>query len=368
MANIIQFGTGRFLRGFFAPLIQQEKSITVVQSRQKSEGASLINQYAAQGYHVWVRGKQDGQIVDQAQTVDSLQRALVANADWQSLQELATSSDVTLIVSNTTEAGLMLQTEDQTQFDFRNECPKSFPARLTALLFARFESGNPCLSILPMELVDNNADCLKRLVLQQAKTWQATAQSDFLDWLQQELRWLNNLVDRIVVSVTDDPPWAEHDPLAVTTEPYRLLAIQDDQRDRSVLPDHPSIQWVGDLQPVYRRKVRILNGLHTAMVAHCLPSGFETVLDAVSDPQERKWLESLLNDEILKVLQNQGQDESQYAQQVFERFENPFFKHRLADIANGHEQKLETRLKPTFDDYVTAFADEPNKLKSLLNL
>ena len=98
------------------------------------------------------------------------------------------------------------------------------------------------------------------------------------------------------------------------------------------------------------------------MVAHSLPQGFETVLDAITDPAERKWLDSLLQDEILPALSARGIEESDFAKDVIERFENPFFKHRLADIANGHAKKLTTRIQPTIDDFRKAFGREPEKL------
>ena len=123
-----------------------------------------------------------------------------------------------------------------------------------------------------MELVEFNANRLHSLVKEQAMLHGHAAADEFMQWLDSDNRWLNNLVDRIVVGVSETPPWDTEDPLAVVAEPYRLLAIQDDGGDRNILPDHPMIQWTDELQPLFLRKVRILNGLHTAMVARCLPT------------------------------------------------------------------------------------------------
>ncbi len=291
---------------------------------------------------------------------------MVAQREWQSLRAAAVSRELQLIVSNTTAAGLTLEAADD-QCDFLSDCPASFPAKLAGLLHARYQQKLPGLTVLPMELVDENGTALKKLVLQQAISNAGTNEPDFIHWLQTENRWLNNLVDRIVVSPTGQPPWPDDDPLAVMTEPFCMLAIEDDGGRRDVLPDDRMVTWTDDLAPYFVRKVRILNGLHTAMVARFLPEGFQTVLQCVTEKTSRQWLEELLFDEILPTLAARGLDEEPFARQVMERFENPFFEHRLADIANGHVTKLSVRLQPSRDEYVQAFGREPRKLNQILN-
>ncbi len=364
MPTILQFGTGRFLRGFFDCIIPHANTVTVVQSRIKSNGAELINRHS-EGYQVWTRGKQDGKIIDETTSVNSLAQGLDANKQWANVVEAGLSHDLQLIVSNTTEAGLSLSPHDNAA-DLLANCPESYPAKLLSLLFQRYQARCPGITILPLELVEYNANQLCALVKQQALTNPLTADSGFIEWLESDNRWLNNLVDRIVVNVSDPPPWGYEDPLAVVAEPYRMLAIQDDGGDRKILPQHPMILWSENLQPLFIRKVRILNGLHTAMVARSLPRGFETVLDVMRNADERSWYEALLKEEILPALQARDMDERAFAAEVLERFENPFFQHRLADIANGHDKKLTTRIQPTIDDFRTAFGKEPVRLNEII--
>ena len=363
--KILQFGTGRFLRGFFAPIVANERSITVVQSRPGSSGAADINSQPC-GYHVWTRGIEKGKVVDRFELVKSIDKALVAQTDWSELNKVACDTDLQLIVSNTTAAGMQLEDQD-IGADFGNECPASFPAKIAALLFLRFKKGLSGLTMLPMELVDQNGDTLKKLVIEQAENWQQTNNSEFVGWLDSDNRWLNNLVDRIVVRPSDQPPWSETDQLAVVAEPFRMLAIEDDGKDQSIIPKHDMVIWTDDLQPYFKRKVRILNGLHTAMVAHLLPKGFETVLQCVTDSEARAWLDEVLFEEILPTLKAGGSDEEAFARDVMERFENPFFKHRLSDIAQGHETKLAVRIQPTVDEFVAVFGKPPEKLIDVLS-
>ncbi len=366
MSQILQFGTGRFLRGFFDCIVSQPRCITVIQSVVDSQGAAHINRQT-DGYHVWTRGKQTGQVVDEFVQIRSLACGIDANRNWPDVLQVGLSPELRLVVSNTTEAGLQLDPRDQSSGKSDRICPHSFPGKLLVILHHRYRAGLPGLTILPLELVEYNADRLHQLVQEQARLWPATQDLDFLSWLSQENRWLNNLVDRIVVGVPASVPWQQEDALAVVAEPFRMLAIQRDGGPPAPLPDDEMIDWVDDLRPRFIRKVRILNGLHTAMVAHALPRGLKTVRQAILDPAERIWLESLLRDEILPTLSHQGWDESEFATSVLERFENPFFEHRLADIAKGHAVKLTTRIQPTRDEFQIAFGRQPEKLMEVLN-
>ena len=365
--KIIQFGTGRFLRGFFAPIVSETKSITVVQSRLNSSGADEINAQP-DGYHVWTRGIEKGETVDRFEKVESIDRAIVAQTEWTQLLERFCDPQMQLVVSNTTAAGLNL---DESDAEYVAEtCPSSFPAKLASLLFQRFKQGEPVPCVLPLELVENNASQLRQLVEKQIEIWGSgdpeLVSPEFKEWFAQ-IRWLNNLVDRIVVSPSDDPPWKSVDHLAVVGEPFRMLAIEDDGKGHEPIPQDPMITWAPDLSRFFLRKVRILNGLHTAMVAKFLPQGFETVLECVSKPESRKWLEEVLHEEILPALDSLGLEEREFAAQVMERFENPFFEHRLSDIANGHETKLDVRIRPTVLDFEKANGNPPPRLSEVLD-
>jgi len=362
--KILQFGTGRFLRGFFAPIIEEPNSITVVQSRRNSSGADEINSQP-NGYHVWTRGIRDGTTIDEFENVESIDRAIVAHTDWIALRQIAADFDLKLLVSNTTAAGLRLEDSDD-EIDIETSCPESFPAKAASILLERFRNGLPGLTILPLELIENNASTLQNLVTKQVERWPRIRSEKFLAWIRNNNRWLNNLVDRIVVLPTEKPPWSGEDRLAVATEPFRMLAIEGERESSDLIPHHDMVIWTKSLDRFFLRKVRILNGLHTAMVAKFLPQGFETVLQCVTDESARRWLDELLEQEILPVLEKLGYPEPEFAKAVMERFENPFFQHRLQDIALGHETKLDVRIRPTFDEFKQFFQRPPAKLEDVL--
>lgn len=97
----------------------------------------------------------------------------------------------------------------------------------------------PQLAIMPLDNMDNNGETLRRLVLQYAKAWRA-GDAKFLNWLEDEVLFLNTSADRIVEEpdiarrrewlldrVASDPQLAERYPdlvdradAAMFTEPF----------------------------------------------------------------------------------------------------------------------------------------------------
>ena len=158
---------------------------------------------------------------------------------------------------------------------------------------------------------------------------------------------------------------AASDPLFAVTEPFALWLIEGSLAGTE-FGEHPAIQAVEQLEPYYLRKVRILNGAHTALVAKARPLGLETVREAVLDPHVGPWLKSLLMDEIVPALEGRTDNPQQFAVDTLERFANPYLEHRLADIALHHEVKLRTRLAPTLDEFRRRFGRTPKLLGEIL--
>ena len=94
--TVLQFGAGRFLRGFIDRFIQhandagQEVGRVVVVQATPGARADLINEQPS-GYHVLVRGYENSTLVERPEKITSLSRALNANAQWEQVLEIARS-------------------------------------------------------------------------------------------------------------------------------------------------------------------------------------------------------------------------------------------------------------------------------------
>lgn len=358
--TILQFGGGSFLRAFADVFVHEANAggeavgrVVVVQSTG-GDRAALLN---AQGgrYHVVVRGLADGVEIDNTLAVRSISRALPAKSEWARVIEVARTPALRMVISNTTEAGYALVDND------RPGLPRSFPARLLCVLQARYRAGLPGLAVLPCELVAPNGELLRDLVLSQADAWRLD--TGLRDWIRRDVRWVNTLVDRIVSGRPASHPLLESDGLLTAAEPFALWVVEAQPGD---LFPHPCVRFVRDVRPYALRKVRILNGAHTALVCRALPEGLRTVREAVGNPEVGRWLRRLVFEEIVPTLQDAVEDAGGFAEQVMERFANPFLDHRLEDIALHHEEKVRVRLTPTYQAFLKAFGRPPELLGNII--
>ncbi|MCB1237487.1 MAG: altronate dehydrogenase [Verrucomicrobiae bacterium] len=363
---ILQFGAGNFLRAF-ADLFIDEMSrdpdmivgrVRVVQSTGRDRAEALNR--AGGRYHVAIQGYETGQIVDKTVEVASIECAWHAGDDWDAILDTAADPGLRVILSNTTEAGLALDDADDRPGP---AAPVSFPAKLLALLRHRHRAGLPGPWIVPCELIEANGAVLKGLVRRQAERWGVPA--DTLDWLENDCRWVNTLVDRIVPGPPGEHPLLGVDPLLVSAEPFAFWAVE------SAAPDafpfrHPAILTAPDIAPYTLRKVRLLNAAHSALVCKAPAFGVETVREGVEHPVLGEWLEGLLFEEIVPVLEGRCDDPAGFARAVLDRFRNPFLEHRLSSIALNHEAKIAVRLKPALSEYRSQFGADPPRLAEIL--
>ncbi len=371
--TLLQFGSGNFLRAFVDLFLHEANCAddahgrAVVVTSTESPRGGLIN--AQDGcYHVALRGRHDDRIVDDTvQVTRALSRCLAAAPDWAHVLEVARAPDLRWIVSNTTEAGLALDALDgpETFSPAVNpavaHAPHSFPAKLLAVLTHRAASGAGPVTILPCELVEDNGPVLLDLLRTQADIWRLP--QDLLDAVN-ACPLPATLVDRIVSGRPDQHPLLSQDALLTVAEPYASWVVES-VPGLDLFP-HGAITRVDDVSEYTLRKVRLLNGAHTALVCHAAPMGIDTVGEAVQHPVAGPWLRHLLFDEILPVLEGRVVDGEDFVETTLERFANPFVQHRLADIALQHEAKVATRLLPTYHEHVELFGEAPTLLREIL--
>jgi tagaturonate reductase len=355
--TVLQFGSGKFLRGFADLFIHEANRegrnvgrIVVVQTTGESR-ANLLNKQGG-CYHVLIRGLDNGQTVDHVEECESISRALVATQRWADVLNVARSPQLRIIISNTAEVGYTLDPADQAT----DKPPRSFPAKLLLVLKERYETGQPGVTILPCELFEHNADLLRGLLLQLADSWGMTR--GFAEWMRSECVWHNTLVDRIVSAQPAEHPLLAKDALLTVAEPFAFWAIETKTGEGGPFR-HWAIKTTTDVMPYFLRKVRILNAAHTALVTKAVPRGFTTVRDAVNDPDIAAWLDRLLFEEIVPVLRGRVEGPEEFARQTLERFRNPFLVHKISDILSYHDAKVEIRLIPTRDEFQKMFGRVP---------
>lgn len=341
---IIQFGTSRFLQAHVALFVheareagQQAGPITVVQASGSADRAGRVAAFGTPGgYPVIIRGVENGARTDRQVRVTSVQGALSAARDWAALHRAF--ADAAYIISNTGDSGYEIPDSDRGPALLQGGVPFSFPGKLTALLHGRWQRGGAGPTVLPCELVNENAQLLSAAVVQLAE--QAGASEAFLAWLQQDVIWASTLVDRIVSEPLE--------PVGAVAEPYAIWVIE---RQPGLVPpfNHPRLVLADRLEPFERLKLHILNLGHTVLAdlwrRDGRPAG-ETVREILADPAIRERLDALYRDEVLPGFAARGMEAEAkaYVATTLDRFLNPFLNHRIADIAQNHALKVERRV------------------------
>ncbi len=231
-----------------------------------------------------------------------------------------------------------ISAEDRLHRPAAGVVPKSYPAKLLALLVHRFQNGAAPLLILPCELVSDNGEVLRQLLAGLSDTWNESP--EFKAWLAASVMICDTLVDRIVSEPIE--------PIGAVAEPYGLWAIKRQPGFEPPL-QHPSIIYTDDLEPFLRLKLHILNLGHTYLAQiwqaeQRRPD--ETVREMLSVQNIKQRLLSLYDDEVIPgfAARGMGDAATRYVATTLERFENPFLNHRVSDIAQNHAIKIERRV------------------------
>ena len=364
--KVLQFGEGNFLRAFVNYWfdLANEKAgwngkCVLVQPIAPGL-AKMINEQEGL-YTLYLRGSQNGQKVDDKRVISSVSRCLNPYEEdgFQQMLEVAASDDLEIIVSNTTEAGIVYDPACQL-----NDRPcSSFPGKLTQVLYHRYQAGKKGILMLACELIDNNGKELLRCVNQYIDQW--GLEDGFRKYVNEECTFCGSLVDRIVPGRIRDPKEVAEleqkhgyaDPLLDVGEVFGLWVIEGDPALNDVLPFRKAgledkVFVTPDMTPYKKRKVRILNGAHTGFVLGAYLAGHDIVRECMNDPVVLGYMNKMLLEEIVPILPLDQEDCRNFAAAVQDRFNNPFVNHELMSISLNSTSKWRARNMPSFLEYI----------------
>lgn len=353
--KVIQFGEGGFLRGFVDWILQitDEKTgfdgnAVVVQPIEKGM-CDMLEKQGCVYTHV-MRGLRDGVPTVDKKIINVISRTVKPYDDYDAYLALAQNPDFKVVVSNTTESGIAYDPSDK----LCDRPQKSFPGKLTALLHKRFTLGLGGFVFLPCELIDKNGATLKSIILKYADDWNLG--DDFKKWIETENTFCNTLVDRIVTGYPRDEKidLGYEDNMVNTSELFHLWVIEGPKEILNTIPlDKTGLNIiVTDNLDMYRtRKVRILNGAHTSMIPYAMLEGIETVKECMENEKMHDFLNKCVFDEIIPTLDLPEKELTDYANDVFERFNNPYIRHLCASISLNSVSKFKVRVLPSLLEY-----------------
>ncbi|XER10726.1 Altronate oxidoreductase [Sporomusa aerivorans] len=361
--KVIQFGEGNFLRGFVEWMIHQMNTQgkfngRVVAVQPIPEGlTSVINEQDGL-YTLLLRGLQDGKVKECKEVISSVSRGINPYTHWDEVLKCAENPAIEFVISNTTEAGIVVDASDRLAMT----PPNSFPAKLTVYLFHRFEffngSADKGMVIIPCELIERNGDKLEEAVLQLADNWNLPAA--FKKWIKEHNSFHNSLVDRVVTGYPREEAklladqLGYNDQLLDTGELFHLWVIEGPAEVAKRLPFAEvglDVVWTNDMTPYRTRKVRILNGAHTSSVPAAFLYGLETVGEMMDHAVMGKYVRQVIYEEIIPSVDLDKKMLVEFADSVVERFQNPFIKHYLISILLNSSSKFKARVLPSIIEY-----------------
>lgn len=365
--KVLQFGEGNFLRAFADWMIDLMNEshgyscgVAVVQPIAHGMTDMLRKQDSL--YHHIYRGLQNGQATSETRLISCIQQSINPFEDRASYDQVILSSELEVVISNTTEAGIVFKEDD---FPEKGAMADTFPGKVTQLLWQRFQEfggdANKGLKFIPVELIDKNGEKLKAAILSYAKLWNLP--EAFTEWVELHNYFANTLVDRIVPGYPKDEV-AEiqkavgyEDNLIVSSEIFHLWVIEGSKEIQAAFPADKAglnVIYTDDLTPYRVRKVRILNGAHTSMVPVGLLNGLETVKETVEDETVGQFVRQIIFEEIAPTINLPKGELEAYAEEVLERFKNPYIRHELKSIALNSISKYKVRVLPSLLDNLNA--------------
>lgn len=363
--RVLQFGTGDLLRALPDHCIDQANQRNIFNGRivaVKSTDAGQAIAFEQQNglYTLYLNGTKDDEPDERQYICAAISRVLAAETQWLDVLECASSIHISIIISNTKETGIKLTMEH-----IGATAPTSFPAKLLAVLFKRYNvfngSAESGLLILPTELIPNNGQLLKQYIIELAAFNNLPPQ--FVNWLKHNNHFCNTMVDRIVAGKPEKSIIDQLNAKSGYVDQFRTVAERHAswiiEGDESIANRIPFQKWDGTIKVVpnldiYRNlKVFLLDGIHTLCCGAALLSGFTTVGEAANNHYFWNIIEKLTREEIVPSLPFTVDlsEAASYCNHIKKRLQNTLIAHKWSMLSFQYSLKIRIRIIPLIHNY-----------------
>lgn len=295
-------------------------------------------------------------------------------ARWHSdlLKERLSSPTTAIVTLTVTEKGYRMEPatgelradDPELQADVAGRPPQTVLGQLAGGLEERMRCSAPPVTVVCCDNMPANGERLRRLVEGYCQLLPAGRGGPLAAWVKANVTFPSTVVDRIVPapSETDRAKVVQllglEDRAALVTEPFSQWVIQDRFAGPRPAWDKAGAQFVADVAPYEKMKLRLLNGSHSALAYLGALAGHELIADAVGAPGFARYTRGLMDQDMTPTLAPPpGFDLEGYKQALLERFANPVLRHRTTQVAMDGSQKLPYRLLEPIAERLAAGAE-----------
>ena len=312
------------------------------------------------GLYTLIVKKPEGEI--SPSIIGSIRNVLLGVDDAAAVIALMADPSTKIVSLTITEGGYNFNPSTG-QFDFENkdikhdleypDNPKTVYGFLAAALKKRREAELPAFTIMSCDNIQHNGDVARTMLLAFAKRQDET----LANWIEQEVCFPNSMVDRITPVTTQlDIDYLEKtygiiDGWPVTCEPFIQWVIEDNFSDGRPEFEKVGVQFVPDVKPYEKMKLRLLNAGHSVLGILGALHGYKTINACMEDKTFVTYLRSFMDIEVTPVLDEvKGIDLNQYKDSLEKRFANPNIKDSVSRICSESSAKLPKFLIPTLQE------------------
>ncbi|WP_160299274.1 mannitol dehydrogenase family protein [Sphingomonas sp. SRS2] len=206
------------------------------------------------------------------------------------------------------------------------EHPHSAVGLIAEACRRRMLGDRPAFTALSCDNIEHNGRVLAQAVLDYA----ALRSPELAEWIAREARFPSTMVDRItpVTRAGDIAGLAANygidDGWPVFSESFTQWVIEDDFADGRPDWDRVGAQFVPDVAPYERMKLRLLNASHLAIAGPARLIGYSYIHEAMGDDLLRRYMAALMERETgPTLLPVPGVDLAAYKATLIDRFANP---------------------------------------------
>ena len=301
-------------------------------------------------------GKVDSEIIG------SITEYLLAVDNPQLVIDKMAHADTKIVSLTITEGGYNFN-PNTGKFDFKNpdiqhdlthlDAPKTVYGYLMAALRKRHANGLPPFTILSCDNIQHNGDMLRKMLLSFAKKQDIK----IADWIAKEVGFPNTMVDRITPVTT---PEVTHylknthhitDEWCVVCEPFIQWVVEDNFSNGRPPLEKLGVQFVPDVTPYEKMKIRLLNAGHSVLGITGAIHGHTTIDVCMEDTIFSKFMRQFMDIEVTPILgEIEGIDIEKYKDNLESRFANPNIKDSVSRICSESAAKLPKFLIPTLQE------------------